>query len=354
MRDVAELSNVPLKQLARILRLVATVGFFQEPEPNFVSHTSLSASFVANPALHDAAMFLAESAAPAALQAATVARSFEDTRVNDGTAFSLAMNNRATPFLALKAQNPKLSRQWAAFLQYSAGVPSSQDIVQALAQLNWGNVANAGGEVVEVGSDMHSLTSIILRTRLRNEWLVVLTNWEQIGVCHITPLLARIYPKLHFVVQQTEPTFNDSANGPNNQPQITLTSRVLGTQQIRTGAAVYVLHPPSSLTELHAELQVHLSLLRIRNSSMILVTTKVLPETESAEPFPNAAIARARDLTLHQMANEEELEMPALRDTIDTVRDAAGKMMVVHTLRSRIGVIVALVIKYQLFTATDL
>lgn len=353
MRDVAELSNVPLRQLTRIIRLVATAGFFQEPEPNYVAHTTLSASFVANPALHDAAMFLAESAAPAALQAATVARSFEETSINNDTAFALAMNNGATPFLAVKAQNPKLSRQWAAFLQYSAGVPSKQDIVQALAQLNWSNVANSGGEVVEVSSDMHSL--IHSRGMPAPKGLSSCTNWEQIGVCNITPLLARIYPKLHFVVQQTEPSFMDSTNGPNNRkPQITVTSRVLGTQQIRTGAAVYVLHPPSSLSELHAELQVHLPLLRIRNGSMILVTTKVLPETGSAEPFPNAAIARARDLILHQMVNEEEIEMPALRDIIDTVRDAAGKMMVVHTLRSRIGIIVALVIKYQLFTATDL
>jgi hypothetical protein len=146
--DLARLSGVPETQLGRIIRFTATVGFLQENQPGQVGHSPLSSLFVSRPSLRVAIMFLADSAAPAALKMASATSRFGDTVASDtDTAFNLAFDHRQ-PFFFSCEQRPKLQRRWSAYLQHTGG--DASDLArQVLARVDWFNLDNVC--VVEVG-----------------------------------------------------------------------------------------------------------------------------------------------------------------------------------------------------------
>ncbi|KAG6016308.1 hypothetical protein E4U43_003917 [Claviceps pusilla] len=327
IKDVANLSNVPEKQLAQIIRLTAKCGFLGEPKRGYVAHTPLSACFVAHPSHLDAAMFLAEHAAPAALKLASATQEFEDSQESNETAFNLAAKTE-TQFAVAREQSPRLGRQWAAFLQHAGGLPEDHAVAEAIAKLNWSNINKAEGQVVEVGAYLAAKP------------------------------LARLFPKLRFLVQlphgasSGEPRRCDSSD-PSHPDQIAITSRIPGTPQSVTSAAVYVLHLPSSLPcHVLTELQVHLPALRMSSGVMLIMTTRLLPgQDEPSMQGKQAAVAHARGLIMYQMTNEMEMDLFSLVQMIDTVRDSTGKLVLVHKLRSCSGTTVALIVKYQLLAA---
>ncbi|KAG5985731.1 hypothetical protein E4U54_005854 [Claviceps lovelessii] len=272
-------------------------------------------------------MFLAEHAAPAALKLASATQEFEDSQESNETAFNLAAKTE-TQFAVAREQSPRLGRQWAAFLQHAGGLPEDHAVAEAIAKLNWSNINKAGGQVVEVGAYLAAKP------------------------------LARLFPKLRFLVQlprgasSGEPRPCDSSD-PSNPDQIAITSRMPGTPQSVTSAAVYVLHLPSSLPcHVLTELQVHLPALRMSSGVMLIMTTRLLPgQDEPSMQGKQAAVAHARGLIMYQMTNEMEMDLFSLVQMIDTVRDSTGKLVLVHKLRSCSGTTVALVVKYQLLAA---
>lgn len=159
LNDVAALSGVSPDHLARIIRLTATVAFLllhhaeKEGQPDHVSHTPLSASFVVNPALLDAVMFLGESAAPASLQMVSATQRWRLAAPGShqaDSAWNLALDT-TTPFHTLCRQRPKLGRQLSAYRHYAAGLPQLDEVVDllSLAQLSWSNLSKAC--IIEVG-----------------------------------------------------------------------------------------------------------------------------------------------------------------------------------------------------------
>lgn len=169
--------------------------------------------------------------------------------------------------------------------------------------------------------------------------------------------LADMHPGLRFIVQISNPTSNIPVNqliSPFDREleisnRITVTNRVLGTRQIITDAAIYILHLPSSLSAIFAELQVHLAALRATGAVMLILTTRVLPKPGSMPDPEVETVARSRDISLLQLANEAEIEMIKLLELIDTVRDSVGKLVVTNKLRSRNSLIVALVVEHQVY-----
>ena len=149
IKDVADLSGVPEAQLARIIRLTATAGFLHEPQPALVAHTALSAPFVTNPAYLDAAMFLAESAAPAALEMAPTTQRFGESDRPNETAYNVALNT-TKPFHTARQERTKLHRQWSAYLRYAGGLYAAEQVTDVLIQLDWANVGSGSSLVVEV------------------------------------------------------------------------------------------------------------------------------------------------------------------------------------------------------------
>lgn len=204
-------------------------------------------------------------------------------------------------------------------------------------------------------------------------------------------VLAELYPALNFIVQMKEPGLNNGAlprrksmsnrtpplptptslsrastPGAMNlkemrQPQlgsrITVQKRTPGTPQTVNDAAVYILHLPSpspgvpshSLpAQIIAELRAHFSVLRASNYATLILAPRLLPEPGTVDPDVEA-IARLRDLSLLQLANEREIEMAELVDILNSIRDSMGQLVVVNKLRSHNNATVALGVKYQAY-----
>ena len=134
LRDVAELTGVPEMQLRHVVRMMATAGFLHEPEPDHVAHSPLSAPFVSKPAFLDAAMFLSEIAAPAAMKMAAASHS-------KASAYNVATDS-PVPFATASEQKSKLQRQWTAYQQYGMGDVYSS-MIDVLTRLNWAKLGSA-------------------------------------------------------------------------------------------------------------------------------------------------------------------------------------------------------------------
>lgn len=204
-------------------------------------------------------------------------------------------------------------------------------------------------------------------------------------------VLAELYPALHFIVQMSEtgssngavprqqsmsnraaplPTSTSlsrtSTPGPMKpvemrQPQfssrITVQKRAPGTPQTVNDAAVYILHLPSpspsvpshSLSaRIIAELRAHLGVLRASSRATLILMPRLLPEPGTVD-LNVEAIARLRDLSLLQLANEREIEISELLDMLNSVRDDMGRLVVSNKLHSCNNATVALGVKYQTY-----
>ena len=121
IKDIAELSGIPIAQLTRIVRFAAaTAAFLDEPEDGQVAHTELSARFVSDPSYLDAAMFLAETMKTAPYSYGEVTGEAE-----------------ACHLTAEDLQRPKVRREMAAYLRYVGGILGAEDVNEVLAQLHW-------------------------------------------------------------------------------------------------------------------------------------------------------------------------------------------------------------------------
>ncbi|KAG6358770.1 hypothetical protein INS49_012289 [Diaporthe citri] len=149
-KDLADLAGVPVSQLLRAIRLLATVGFLQEQEPGSVAHTPLSAQFITSQSLLDASVFMAESAVPAALQMPIVTQRFGATQ---GPAEAAMGSMR--PFQSALQERSKLRRQWSAYLRHAAGLHQEEEVVDVISRLNWSNLGSAC--IVEVNARSTSM-----------------------------------------------------------------------------------------------------------------------------------------------------------------------------------------------------
>ena len=139
--------------------------------------------------------------------------------------------------------------------------------------------------------------------------------------------------------------------------RITVQQRAPGTPQSVYDAAVYILRLPSpspampseSLpARIIAELRAHIGVLRASSCATLVLTARLLPEPGTVDPDVEA-IARLRDLSLLQLANEREMEMLELMDILNSVRDSMGRLVLVNKLRSRNNATVAFKVQYQAY-----
>ncbi|KAI0192438.1 hypothetical protein F4808DRAFT_453492 [Astrocystis sublimbata] len=320
IKDVADLAHVPESQLRRVIRMTATAGFLREEPHGSVGHTLLSNAFFDNPSLLDATIFVAESAAPAALK--MEALSVNDPSRAGQTAYNLAVAT-TDPFRVACEKVPRLSRQYRAYLLHAAGLRVNDALSDTLTQLNWSKLRNP--RVVEVGAQTKTTAQ----------------------------KLANTYPSLQFVVQTLDPPPFLVAETPDFEsvmlpPNLKVLPRALGTRQTVTDAGVYIFHIPSSSPEtICSELQAHCGILRANNSVMLIPTAHLLPKSGDECNLVAEAVARSRDLTYLQLANERELELTEVLDLIDTVKDGSGRLVVSRKLLSSNNAVTALIVKWQ-------
>jgi hypothetical protein len=132
IKDVAQLSDVPEAQLQHIIRMSATAGLLHEAEDGHVRHTPISAQFASRTSFRDAAMFLAEHAAPAALQMARHPKhSAED--------LSQSFEYERQTVRQKMEHRPKLERQCVAFFRHIGDecLKSTDHGSEVLTRLDW-------------------------------------------------------------------------------------------------------------------------------------------------------------------------------------------------------------------------
>ena len=146
--NAANLASVPVSELCRVVRMTATAGILCELEPGFISHSSLSAHFVTKPSLLDAATFLAETAAPAALHMADATRLRKNPDQAHLSAYTLASQSHPPASFATRCeQDPKLRRHLTAFQRLEASIVD-EGVASAISSLDWSSLGPA--KVVEV------------------------------------------------------------------------------------------------------------------------------------------------------------------------------------------------------------
>lgn len=320
-------------------------------------------------------MFLAETAAPAALHMTAATKNLQrSSGTVDGSKgsppslvpYNVAFNTDQS-FQATCAQQTKLQRQWPAYLRCITGLGEStfgassgddSETVELLTRLNWTSLGSTS--VVYAGAAFVSIATT----------------------------LATLYPKLNIVVQSVE---SISPTNAAISSRITLQERSPGAQQTIRDAAVYILQipspsdwdtcimPPSPSEQrrgsgsgkllgqsslpsyIQAELRGHLGVLRAKASATLLVLLRscVLPESGSADPNVEAAV-RLHGLASLQLGLSDHdsrqqqpqprwLEMAELVRLVEGVEDGAGRLAVVNKLRSRTGAAVVVNVKYQAF-----
>jgi hypothetical protein len=139
IQDIADLTGVSATQLSRIVRLCATTGFLAEPQAAHVTHTQLSASFISSPSLLDAAVFLSEFVAPATLQMPHQQR-FSDSQQHPSADNSVPPS--VETFHVARERQPKINRQWPAYLHLVGGLYTAKDVAAILTQLNGAKISH--------------------------------------------------------------------------------------------------------------------------------------------------------------------------------------------------------------------
>ncbi|KAL8830461.1 MAG: hypothetical protein Q9191_001423 [Dirinaria sp. TL-2023a] len=334
-KEVADLVGVPETQLYRIVRMTATAGFLREPQPGQIAHTALSAPFVTSLSFLDAAMFLAETAAPTALHMGTAAQSHGSLDSASESAYSVTFNTSQT-FQSACVERKRLQRQWSAYRRCTGDVDDS--VTELLSQLNWRSLGNA----------------CIVDT---NEPVQFMTNSQMPRIDAIA--LADMYPALHFIVQVIEPAQNSigtvgagAGKAKDFSERITVQKRMPAATQVVKDAAVYILRLttpcPSLPTTIIAELSAHLGVLRANASATLILAPPLLPEPGTVDPDVEA-MARLKDLSHMQLTNECGLGLSELIEMVNSVHDSRGRLVVVNKLRSHDRATVALGVQYQAY-----
>ncbi|KAL2289811.1 hypothetical protein FJTKL_01123 [Diaporthe vaccinii] len=356
--DLADLAGVPVSQLLRAIRLLATVGFLQEQEPGSVAHTPLSAQFITSQSLLDASVFMAESAVSGALQMPIATQRFGATQ---GGPAEAAMNSIRSFQSALRERS-RLRRQWSAYLRHAAGLhQEEEEELDVISRLNWSNLGSAC--IVEVNarstSMARSLAERFPSLRLTVQIDDASAPLSQDSLWHSGPTDIDLRDSRDARMESDAEQRNKDNSGtiPSSDANLNVTYRSAGMPQHVKDAAVYILHLPaarprpspggSPATLVKAELQSYLDLLRTNGSVMLVLTTRLLPEPGSLCGPEVEAVARARDLCMFQLTNEGELELADVLGMIEAVRDNVGRLVVTSQLRSHNNLIVALVVKHQ-------
>lgn len=314
MKDIAELADVPESQLCRIVRLMAMGGFLREPQPGFVAHTALSASFVRCPAQLHAAMFLAKTVAPCALHMPVATRRHEPFAVDWGSR--------------------RAERLWPSFL----GAVGGADDADILAQMDWAsivqNCANGGtsGPVVDVGGPPPRKS-----------------KGSKLTATGVMCSLAESHPAVRFIVQTDSPAPPSSM--PATYSNMTVCQRPHGTRQTVEDAAVYLVRLPTSAirpvrSHVVSELRAHLAVLEANRSALLILTSPILPEPGTVPPQVEH-LARLRDLSLLQLVGNGSLTLQELVDLVDSIHDGDGGLVIVKKLHAPNSAFVGLGIRYQ-------
>ncbi|KAL4919780.1 histidine phosphatase superfamily [Aspergillus aurantiobrunneus] len=302
IKDVADLAGVPESHVSRVIRMTATAA----PSP-------LSSSYL------DAAMFLAGTVAPAALQMPTATQRFESS-----------------------SPRPRSQRQWPAFLRYGTNIDDRvTDLLSRIDNFRRDSISVVGARSIDRATILTNLYPTIHITVQIATPAAGSNSWSS-PIPSKTPCSKHDGPR-----QLTNTSSSPSSIGTSTPPNVNITiqQRTPTAPQTITDASVYILHLPSSsptvplgslTTRVIAELRAHLDILRSNPSATLILTPRLLPDPAVVNAEVEAA-ARLRDLTLLQLVNEREIDLAELMNMLNSVSDSTGSCLSVALLSLSLG-----------------
>ncbi|KAL4917413.1 hypothetical protein BDW62DRAFT_201845 [Aspergillus aurantiobrunneus] len=341
--EVADISNVPVDQLQRVVRLMTTAGFLCEQTSGHIAHTPLSASFVTEPDLLDAALFLAQVAVPAALKMPRSAHQFSPynrgllcptTTQPESRLMGLAEDVDPT--------HPKIQRQFAAYLAHGI-LDEASAVDEVLKLVDWEAVG--ASTVVDVQAQSPATIT----------------------------MLAELAPAAQFVVQTSSPSNGHSglmtgSDGGTGVPswmtyhlpssisnRVSVQTRTSAATQTVRGVAIYILRVPSPSpifpwetmrSQTVLELQAHLQALRTQPNSRIILTALVLPPPGAIDQRTEAMV-RLRDMSLLQLSNERQPSKTEIIELLTGIRDSTGGLVVSREITGPASAVIGLEVRYQ-------
>lgn len=135
--------------------------------------------------------------------------------------------------------------------------------------------------------------------------------------------------------------------------RVTVQRRAPAAVQLVSNAAVYIIRLASSFTsgatQILAELNAHLDVLRSNPSATLILAMPLLPEPKAVSTDIEAK-ARLQDLCRLQLTNQPEMGLDELLDMVNWVGDSNGRLVIASRLCCPQKATVALGVKYQAFT----
>ncbi|KAF7871499.1 hypothetical protein EAF04_003606 [Stromatinia cepivora] len=283
---VAESANVPLSRLKSVARMAITGGMLCEPQPDYLTHSRISAQFATNNNLIDWAKFMTQYSAPTAEKFAEATARWGDTSEKNQTAYNVAFGTEL-PFFEHLAQSQDRTATFAAYMR---SLNNSQGIAlkHILGGLDWGSLGKAN--IVDVGGSTGQ-ASILLATHFPELSFLVQDLPETIanapGV--ISGLGTSITSRISFSAHDFR----------NPQPNsVALNTDVFFLRKIihdwPVGDARIILS--------------HISQALQKPGACIVIMDTILPEPGSVPASEEAAL-RVRDLTMAQSFNSGEREL---------------------------------------------
>ncbi|TVY85233.1 O-methyltransferase aurJ, partial [Lachnellula suecica] len=295
--ELATIASVPLTQLKRISRMAILSNFLQEPKPNELAHSNVSALLVTNPGLLDWALFMAEATATGAAKLVEATERWGTTEAKNQTAFNIARDTEL-PFFDYLAQTPELRKKFAMYMK-NVTVSEGTKIDHLVNGFDWASLGEA--TVVDVGGSN----------------------------CHASLSLATTFPQLRLIVQDLPDTIALAQNTLSSAPtsvrnRITCQAHNFFTVEPVVGANIYllrmILHDWAD-EESISILQNLLPALVANPSSRLLIMDTVLPVPSDNEDPIDEAMLRVRDLTMMEAFNSRERELADW----ERLLDEAGK-----------------------------
>lgn len=374
IQDMAELADVPEAQLCRIVRLTAMGGFLREPQPGYVAHTALSASFVRRLAQLDSAMFLAETVAPCMLHMAAASR-HAHTHQAEG--------------LAMDWGSKRVQRLWSSFVGAMGGADQDSHI---LAQIDWASLArDAAPSPPRGGGGGGGVVVVVVVVVMA--MMMVVVGVDDVGgsspprgpaaAAGAVLALAESHPALRFVVQTTDAAPPPSATATvsatsatasatsasaaptppshstshshnhnhNHHHNVRMCQRAHGAPQTITDAALYLVRVPANIPgpirpRIAAELRAHLPVLQAQRGALLILTSPLLPEPGTVSR-QTELLARVRDLARLQLVGSGLLTLQELVELVGSIHDAHGGLVVVKQLHAPNSAFVGLGLRYQ-------
>nr|POE56469.1 monodictyphenone cluster transcriptional coactivator mdpa [Quercus suber] len=302
--DIAELANVPRVDLVKIVRMTATVGILQEPEPGYVAHSALSTHFLQKPLLLEIVSLLTKDIVPAILDMPQASR-----RRVDMCDDSQANGDQTQPTWLEKSEaDPRFQRRLAALHRWQSSL-ALKGVAAAVLSLDW-NTLGDHAVVVEVNAHNTALARSLLAE----------------------------HPALQ-VTTQLQPGQRREVSSEHLNVQV----RQLGGPQPMRTAAVFILRlsPPSPAIATHilrsqiiTELRIHFHVL-LNSPTTILLVLIPLPQDASQLDEDIHAFTQTQDLWQFQMTNEQALDTAELVGLINSTQDGKHRLVVSKRLSGR-------------------